>query len=86
MTALQVVLIVFFSIMGLGLLIFLLMLARYYLTPTGGDITVFVDPGEEDGCRFKVDLDSHPLTWQDKKSIRFRVNVRKPDSQKNQDV
>lgn len=77
MTALQVVLIVFFSIMGLGLLIFLLMLARYYLTPTGGEFIIFVKPDDENETLYKIDLDSHPLTWTDKKSIRFRVVVKK---------
>lgn len=76
MTALQVILIVFFSIMGVGMLIFILMLARYYLTPIGGDFIVFMKPEDDNETIYRINLDSHPLTWT-KKTIRFRVVIKK---------
>ena len=77
MTALQILLVVMGGLMFAGIIVFLLVLLKYYLTPICGDFIIYVKPDEDNESIYEMKLDSHPLTWTNRKHVRFNVIVKK---------
>mgnify|MGYP006935974820 CR=1 FL=1 len=77
MTATQIVLIVFVSLMLIGFVSVLVSLARFYLTPTVGTFTINAKADEDIDAIYDMKLDSHPATWLDRKYVRFEVIYKK---------
>lgn len=76
MSPVQIVMLIFLGLIVFGFVLFLLMLARYYLTPTVGEFIFNLDPTKDADALYEMKLEQHPLEWKKKKTVRFRIVIK----------
>ena len=73
MTAFQVLFIGLALICALGIVVFLLIVAKYYLTPTVGEFVIDLNPEHEVDALYDIKFSEHPLSFKNRKSVRLTV-------------
>lgn len=75
MTAGEIILTGVIWLIVAGFICFLLAIIKYYSTPIMGDFEINLDPTKDVDAIYGVKLESHPLTWKKRKTVRFRVVI-----------
>lgn len=78
MTALNVFLAGIGVVLVAGVVLFVLMLAKYYLTPIVGEFHINGDPEKDVDALYGIKFEQHPLEFRHRKTVRLTVVFDEP--------